>query len=101
MRDVRKAEATTERSPANKEARPRCHVLRSGITNEGLQPCPSVHSASHNQARKNHTLQAARAQEQRTDRLRTKLDMILQQQEMMKNEKHNNSNTTTDSDSES
>ncbi|MDA7491623.1 hypothetical protein N9M52_00320 [bacterium] len=34
-------------------------------------------------------------------RLRTKLDMILQQQEMMKNEKHNNSNTTTDSDSES
>ena len=27
-------------------------------------------------------------------RLRTKLDMILQQQEMMKNEKDNNSNTT-------
>ena len=34
-------------------------------------------------------------------RLRTKLDMILQQQEMMKNEKDNNSNTTTDSDIES
>jgi len=34
-------------------------------------------------------------------RLRTKLDMILQQQEMMKNEKDNNSNTTTDSTHES
>ncbi|MDA8866183.1 hypothetical protein N9H77_01625 [Porticoccaceae bacterium] len=34
-------------------------------------------------------------------RLRTKLDMILQQQEMMKNEKDNNSNTTIDSDNES
>ena len=32
-------------------------------------------------------------------RLRTKLDMILQQQEMMKNEKDNNSNTTSESDS--
>lgn len=31
-------------------------------------------------------------------RLRTKLDMILQQQEMMKNEKDNNSNTTSESD---
>ena len=31
-------------------------------------------------------------------RLRTKLDMILQQQEMMKNEKDNNSDTTADSD---
>ena len=34
-------------------------------------------------------------------RLRTKLDMILQQQEMMKNEKDNNSNSTTDSTDES
>jgi len=34
-------------------------------------------------------------------RLRTKLDMILQQQEMMKNEKDNNSDTTTDSTHES
>lgn len=34
-------------------------------------------------------------------RLRTKLDMILQQQEMMKNEKDNNTNTTIDSDNES
>jgi hypothetical protein len=34
-------------------------------------------------------------------RLRTKLDMILQQQEMMKNEKDNNSDITTDSDNES
>ena len=32
-------------------------------------------------------------------RLRTKLDMILQQQEMMKNEKDNNSDTSTESDS--
>ena len=30
-------------------------------------------------------------------RLRTKLDMILQQQEMMKNEKDNNTDSTTDS----
>jgi len=30
-------------------------------------------------------------------RLRTKLDMILQQQEMMKNEKDNNADSTTDS----
>ena len=34
-------------------------------------------------------------------RLRTKLDMILQQQEMMKNEKDNNPDTTTDSTHES
>lgn len=34
-------------------------------------------------------------------RLRTKLDMILQQQEMMKNEKDNNSDSTTDSTHES
>ena len=34
-------------------------------------------------------------------RLRTKLDMILQQQEMMKNEKDNNSDTTTDITDES
>ena len=33
-------------------------------------------------------------------RLRTKLDMILQQQEMMKNEKDNNSDTSTESDSD-
>ena len=34
-------------------------------------------------------------------RLRTKLDMILQQQEMMKNEKDNNSDTTIDITDES
>jgi hypothetical protein len=34
-------------------------------------------------------------------RLRTKLDMILQQQEMMKNEKDNNADSTTDSTHES
>ena len=34
-------------------------------------------------------------------RLRTKLDMILQQQEMMKNEKDNNSDSTTDITDES
>ena len=34
-------------------------------------------------------------------RLRTKLDMILQQQEMMKNEKDNNSDSTIDITDES
>jgi len=34
-------------------------------------------------------------------RLRTKLDMILQQQEMMKNEKDNNSDITTESTDDS